>query len=456
MFPTKMSSDQNTGLNEQFVFQEQAVAFPPIPIEPKSPICNIADENNLTCKEMDFTPDQRVTPSKAPSTSNRKSSELVAAYNKLKLEEDEVKKLENRVKVMEAELACAKEAVEIAREKCKLSFTATKEIELGLPSQWNLMYGKLQVYKEEHGHCMVPHVNKQDKDLHKLGRWVANQRVFYKMHCKGKTGHIKPTRIEALNDLGFVWNTNEYAWEKQFQSMVEFRTKYGHNTVSKLIDKHERKKYKGLEAWIEAQQQQYRKFKHCVPANINEARIKRLNDASFDWINPNGRSLDAKEKDQKATNRIVYLPNHPPTEEEINQRWNESYQKLVEYFDQHGHCNIYTGSKNGSKGAEHQLRKFVMQQRKEYAKYIDNQQSVLTPERVDLLQRIGFSWNSGNKRGRKRKKGVVVDKDPMNSSLDIDIDIDSVKNGFELEVFDLKNDSENKNGDQRDDQMKEI
>lgn len=356
-------------------------------------------------------------PSKKPTSHRTNNSELLAAYEQMNNAELEANNAEEHVRSLERDIREAKEKAERAHAKFNRSFRLTKEIELQEPSQWNHMHKKLVEYKGKHGHVMVPHGNKNDKELNQLGRWVANQRVFYNMHCKGKLGHIKPTRIEVLNDIGFVWNRNDHAWENQFRSMVDFRKIYSHNTVSSLTNPEEKKKYKSLEGWIENQQLNYRKYNHSQPANISDERIKKLNDVGFDWVNPSGiYGINYKNSTEVRTPcKKQYLPNFFPSEEEVEEYWNESYRKLVDYFKENGHCNVYQDKKKGPTASEHRLRGFVMQQRKEYSKSLMNQKNILTRERIEKLESIGFSWSSGNQGGRKRKhtnsKNTIVNTD---------------------------------------------
>jgi hypothetical protein len=58
---------------------------------------------------------------------------------------------------------------------------------------WEERYWQLLNYKQVHGHCRVPRQNPS------LGRWVENQRQFY------RKGALKRDRIDKLNEIGFIW-----------------------------------------------------------------------------------------------------------------------------------------------------------------------------------------------------------------------------------------------------------
>lgn len=62
---------------------------------------------------------------------------------------------------------------------------------------WNARYRALAAYKRKHGSCNVPYRWAEDP---KLGRWVQNQREFY------KRGNLSLARQERLEALGFCWS----------------------------------------------------------------------------------------------------------------------------------------------------------------------------------------------------------------------------------------------------------
>jgi hypothetical protein len=57
-------------------------------------------------------------------------------------------------------------------------------------------------YREIHGHCNDP---KSYSTNSKLGLWVNNQRSLYRLHMDGNSSSMTPSRIQALDSLGFEW-----------------------------------------------------------------------------------------------------------------------------------------------------------------------------------------------------------------------------------------------------------
>ncbi len=84
---------------------------------------------------------------------------------------------------------------------------------------WEHRFDDLRQWKQTHGHCNVP------KAEGKLGRWVVRQRELRK---KSK---LEPERQVRLDNLGFVWNTNEAAWEHKYALLVKYKGAHNHCCV---------------------------------------------------------------------------------------------------------------------------------------------------------------------------------------------------------------------------------
>ncbi len=62
---------------------------------------------------------------------------------------------------------------------------------------WDHRFNALVEFKNKNGHCNVPYRWKEDTQV---GRWVQNQREFYKR----KT--LSPERYNRLKEVGFAWS----------------------------------------------------------------------------------------------------------------------------------------------------------------------------------------------------------------------------------------------------------
>jgi len=65
-----------------------------------------------------------------------------------------------------------------------------------LDTAWDKRFAELVRFKEQYGHSNVPQQYTENK---KLGKWVDNQRHFYKQ------GRLSKDRIGRLEDIGFKW-----------------------------------------------------------------------------------------------------------------------------------------------------------------------------------------------------------------------------------------------------------
>eukprot|EP00591_Stephanopyxis_turris_P004119 CAMPEP_0195512884 /NCGR_PEP_ID=MMETSP0794_2-20130614/4685_1 /TAXON_ID=515487 /ORGANISM="Stephanopyxis turris, Strain CCMP 815" /LENGTH=342 /DNA_ID=CAMNT_0040640763 /DNA_START=271 /DNA_END=1296 /DNA_ORIENTATION=+ len=150
------------------------------------------------------------------------------------------------------------------------------KVELSVPTQWNKMYEKLVNYKEQYGNCLVPLRCTNDPELNTLGRWVGNQRFFYKKYKSGKTHQITMQRISALDKLGFVWDLNDYRWESKYKQLVEHITKTANCLIPSIHDANPR-----LGVWCNTQINQWYRLKKGLPNTLSDYRITALNDVGF-------------------------------------------------------------------------------------------------------------------------------------------------------------------------------
>jgi hypothetical protein len=92
-----------------------------------------------------------------------------------------------------------------------------------LEADWDEGFSYLKSYKDREGHCRVPTVYKENGFA--LGRWVSLQR--------SQKDDLTAERRQKLDDLGFVWNKRDYAWEVGFSHLRSYRDRVGHCRVPK-------------------------------------------------------------------------------------------------------------------------------------------------------------------------------------------------------------------------------
>eukprot|EP00956_Cyclotella_meneghiniana_P004575 scaffold5636_cov73-Cyclotella_meneghiniana.AAC.7 len=103
-------------------------------------------------------------------------------------------------------------------EEEKFAFTsaggkASKKVYL--EEKWNRHFESLLRYRDDYGTTNVPQDFKYPEEDITLGAWVAHQRVQFGNFMRGDAeAMINQFRIDALNSIGFVWNTYRSAWDE--------------------------------------------------------------------------------------------------------------------------------------------------------------------------------------------------------------------------------------------------
>ena len=69
--------------------------------------------------------------------------------------------------------------------------------------------------------------------------------------------------------------------------------------------------------------------------------------------------------------------------------WNERYNELVQYKRVHGNCNVPSGYRLNPA-----LSQWVKRQRYQHKLKLNKEHTNLTPERYNMLQKLGFVWNA--------------------------------------------------------------
>ncbi len=209
-----------------------------------------------------------------------------------------------------------------------------------LESFWKEMFVALVEYKKEHGDCNVPSTWAEDKQL---AAWVCSQRTNY------RKGNLNDDRVKQLEDIGFLWTQrralNEKIWKETFELLKEYKEEYGDCNVPSRWSEN-----KPLAAWVKTQRTNYRRRK------LDDDRIKRLEDIGFEW------TFSLEEKWEKG--------------------WEEMFDVLREYKEEHGDCNVPLRWEV-NKGLGH----WVIGQRMRYKK------GNLSDDRIKRLEDLGFVWD---------------------------------------------------------------
>ena len=194
-------------------------------------------------------------------------------------------------------------------------------------SSWDELFGALKAYKEREGHCRVPSLHQENG--FRLGQWVSVQRCYRQTLSK--------ERRQRLDEIGFVWDVYETAWEQGFGYLKAYKEREGHCRVpAQHIEDGFR-----LGVWIYSQRQK----KDTLP----KEQRQRLDELAFVW--------DPLEAD-----------------------WERGFGYLNAYKEREGHCRVPQDHKeNGFR-----LGQWTSNQR---VKKVS-----LSEEQRERLDRLGFVW----------------------------------------------------------------
>ena len=253
-----------------------------------------------------------------------------------------------------------------------------------LEIQWLEKFEELKRYKQKYGTFQVDTIINPS-----LAIWVANLRSSYKNFKAGKESSLNESRIQTLNEVGFVWNYNmsiqigfdirnkewikqkttairrrrkpsdhyKSLWLKRFHELQMYKMKYGHCNVPKGFEDNP-----SLGNWVNMQRVQYKRMVSRKDSKISLERVNKLLEIGF--------VFDLQEE-----------------------AWNSKYERLLKYYEEHNDCLV--------RQDEPELGRWVAQMRAAYKKFIAGKNSQLTEDRIDKLNAIGFVWNT---RVRRKKE----------------------------------------------------
>jgi hypothetical protein len=141
--------------------------------------------------------------------------------------------------------------------------------------QWAEKFEELCEYRHNMGHCIVPHTFSENLPL---ARWVKRQRYQHKLMVEGKQSTMTDERVTALEDIGFVWDSQGAAWAERLYELAEFRKIYMHcNVPSKYSENSQ------LATWVKCQRRQYKMHVEGKTSNMTPLRISSLENTGFEW-----------------------------------------------------------------------------------------------------------------------------------------------------------------------------
>jgi hypothetical protein len=195
-----------------------------------------------------------------------------------------------------------------------------------LEADWQQGFFHLTTYKNREGHCRVP--DDHIENGFRLGTWVGNQR-----RAKDK---LSKHRLQRLEEIGFVWNPHEDAWEKGFKILVGYKQLEGHCRVPWG---HNENGFP-LGIWVSNQRKN---------EDLSQERRQRLDEIGFVW-------------------------------DPFAEAWEKGFNYLVAYREREGHCRVPRG---------------YIEDGFDLGRWVGKQRAVknLSKERRQQLDELGFVWD---------------------------------------------------------------
>merc|ERR1712194_5264 len=275
---------------------------------------------------------------------------------------------------------------------CLVPRQAEQTMVTSLAERWEERYNELEEYTKRHGHCRVP------RESDSLGRWVAEQRMYY------KKGRLLDFRVARLQEIGFEWGLrpckkvaqqggdsirhgadvdskrcsvkecSKHAEQEGVCADHRAENRYSRNGTKQAQQAgacgthNDRKRAIACVSELEQHRQAYTHLPEEIPTlSEKEEFVKRIkNKGGFCSIaHIDSTCLVPRQAEQTMVTSLA-------------ERWEERYNELKEYAKKHGHCRVPRKFDS--------LGRWVADQRMYYKK------GRLLDFRVACLQEIGFEW----------------------------------------------------------------
>jgi hypothetical protein len=88
-------------------------------------------------------------------------------------------------------------------------------------ASWEIRFQELVEFKNKHNHTRVPKIPQYAQ----LSSWMNYQR---NLKANGK---LNANRLRKLENIGVIWNENQWQWMRRYAQLAAFQEKYGHTNV---------------------------------------------------------------------------------------------------------------------------------------------------------------------------------------------------------------------------------
>ncbi len=228
--------------------------------------------------------------------------------------------------------------------------------------EWYIMYKYALEYFKEHGNIDVSDkfiYNAKDNKKVELGKWINNQRTYY------KRGSLLIERKELLEEIGIIWNRipkypeqNLKKWLEMYKCAVLYYKEHGDlliPTEYKMTNENDEVVYLGR--WLKHQRNLYTNNK------LSKDKIEMLESIGIIWTK---------------------LKKGPKTVNKIYKEWFKYYEVVLKYYQEYGYINA---SENFKITIDEETLEVATWLKVQMFNYLRNN---LRQEQIRLLKEIEF------------------------------------------------------------------
>jgi hypothetical protein len=272
---------------------------------------------------------------------------------------------------------------------------------------WEERLEQLKEFKQAYGHCSVPYQFEQDPSF---GRWVANQRNARRQLESGSYSSMTNERMELLNAIGFEW-TPPRVRKSTGDAKVAWDEPIDGKPAPTPLDA-----AATAQAPTAATKHDGGYFEETNESDASAESNKNVPAPQPPTTDNNALTEESQSKKSERAPIKKRAPREKKTprgdfgdKDHKRKVWNERFDELKAYKEQHGNCNV-----PGRCKTHPQLGRWVETQRKQYHRYMQAKEQGKTQsynfaigmdeeDRISKLNEIGFEWSVRGSKQTTRK-----------------------------------------------------
>ncbi|GAX12638.1 hypothetical protein FisN_13Lh106 [Fistulifera solaris] len=164
---------------------------------------------------------------------------------------------------------------------------------------------------------------------------------------------------------------HEEKWTLRYKELLAFHAQYGHAAVPHTYPPNPQ-----LARWVKRQRRQYKLREDGKSTTMTAERLEMLSSVGFIWDS-----------------------------HDVN--WREKLYSLTVFRQEAGNCNVPSNFK------DKKLATWVKCQRRQYKLYCDGKPSAMNPDRIKVLESVGFEWEIRSNNSRRQLPSGAANGEDM-------------------------------------------